>query len=116
MEIKFQAGDQVVAVPLYGVDWSNWLKKGFNVPYPGCVYTVRELYLSLDCSDRIGCRLVEVVNKSEKMSDGTIDEIGWDAREFQPVKKTDISSFKKMERPNKPKFITKEPERVKEKV
>ncbi len=94
MEIKFQAGDQVIATPLYSPDWSRWARIGFNVPYPG--------------SGSSGG------GGSIKMKDGDIAEIGWDAKEFQPVKKTDISIFKKLESPIKPKVITNK--REKEKV
>jgi hypothetical protein len=118
MECNFQVGDQVVAVPINGHGWSHYAEKyKINVPYPKCIYTVREVYLC-DMTKNIGIYLVEVVNAPMTLRDGSIREVGWAAKDFQPVTKkdTDISIFKKLERPKKLEFLTKEPERVKEKV
>lgn len=104
----FQVGQKIIFVGVGNGIFLN-LPRRVDVPERGKVYTVREVFFD-DIGKRVGIRLMEIRNPPEPFTyppgsglDGI--EIGWVATEFRPLveRKTDISIFEKMLKPQEEK-------------
>lgn len=62
-------------------------------PVKGLVYTIRGFK---ETADGLGLYIEEIVNREQKLRDGTFGEPGYYLDRFRPVRKTSIEAFTAM--------------------
>jgi hypothetical protein len=111
MKCNFVVGQRVICIP-NAYQW-NVLKTYPKVAVPECngIYTIRNIEVfNLDGDEDIGLRFVELINPICLFFDFRT-EPAFSHSQFRALneRSTSIEILKKLERPNKPKVVLKEP-------